>query len=170
MDLVSDILANKYNYFGFMILMMIGLWAMIAKHNLAKKILGMSIFQSAIILFYVSIAVKEGASIPIIMYDKSAKHAESHVQNATDAVQGATHQVGDMAYAVTNATADAAGKAAQYAVNAADYINPLTHVLMLTAIVVSVATLGVALALAMKVYRTYNTLNEDEILAQIREQ
>jgi len=46
-------------------------------------------------------------------------------------------------------------------------MNPLPHVLMLTAIVVSVATIGVALALAIKVYRTYETLEEDEIRRKI---
>ena len=54
-------------------------------------------------------------------------------------------------------------------VHAAEYINPLPHVLMLTAIVVAVATLGVALALALKVYHQYQSLEEDEILAKIRE-
>ncbi|MGD9320427.1 MAG: NADH-quinone oxidoreductase subunit K [Desulfobacteraceae bacterium] len=45
----------------------------------------------------------------------------------------------------------------------------MPHVLMLTAIVVAVATLGVALALAVKVHDKYKTLEEDEILAQLRE-
>ena len=49
------------------------------------------------------------------------------------------------------------------------YINPLPHVLMLTAIVVSVATLGVALALAIKIYNQHGTLDEDDILEQMRE-
>jgi multicomponent Na+:H+ antiporter subunit C len=53
-------------------------------------------------------------------------------------------------------------------VDAAHYINPLPHVLMLTAIVVSVSTFGVALALALKVYRKHKTLEEDEILMQLR--
>jgi len=57
-----------------------------------------------------------------------------------------------------------------HAVHAADYINPLPHVLMLTAIVVAVATLGVALALALKVYRHYGTLEEDEICEQLKNQ
>ncbi len=51
-----------------------------------------------------------------------------------------------------------------------DFINPLPHVLMLTAIVVAVATLGDALALAINVYRSYNTLNENEIYEQINHQ
>jgi multicomponent Na+:H+ antiporter subunit C len=48
------------------------------------------------------------------------------------------------------------------------YANPLPHVLMLTAIVVMVATLGVALAIAILIYRRYNTLEEDEIILQLR--
>lgn len=120
----------KYNYWIYITLMMIGLYAMIGKNNLIKKIVGMNIFQTAIILFYVSIGVKKGGTLPIVEHGHGA-HA--HVAHA------------------------------------ADYLNPLPHVLMLTAIVVSVATLGVALALGIKVYRQYNTLEEDEILAQIRE-
>ena len=131
-DLVSTIVA-KYNYWIYITLMMIGLYAMIAKNNLVKKIVGMNIFQTAIILFYVSIGVKKGATIPILEY--------SHGHDA--------HQV---------------------VVHAADYVNPLPHVLMLTAIVVGVATLGVALALAIMTYNRYNTLEEDEILTQIREE
>ncbi len=127
-ELISTIVA-KYNYWIYITLMMIGLYAMIAKNNLVKKIVGMSIFQTAIILFYVSIGAKRGATIPILEHG----HGSSHI----------THAV--------------------------DYINPLPHVLMLTAIVVAVATLGVALALAVKVYNQYNTLEEDEILTQMRE-
>jgi multicomponent Na+:H+ antiporter subunit C len=133
-DLLQTIVA-KYNYWIYITLMMIGLYAIIAKNNLVKKIVGMSIFQTAIILFYVSTGVKKGATIPILEHG----HGE-HGHNA------ATHIV-----------------------HAADYVNPLPHVLMLTAIVVGVATLGVALALAIRVYNQYNTLEEDEILAQIRE-
>jgi multicomponent Na+:H+ antiporter subunit C len=128
-DLISTVVA-KYNYWIYITLMMIGLYAMIAKNNLVKKIVGMNIFQTAIILFYVSIGVKKGGTIPII------EHGHGH-----------EHQV----------------------VHAVDYINPLPHVLMLTAIVVGVATLGVALALAIRIYNNYNTLEEDEILAQVRE-
>jgi multicomponent Na+:H+ antiporter subunit C len=129
---VADLLAGfiaRYNYWAYIVLMMIGLYAMIAKRNLVKKIIGMSIFQTAIILFYISAAVKRDATLPIIMHGHNGGHAAAH---------------------------------------AADFINPLPHVLMLTAIVVSVATLGVALSLAVKVYREYNTLEEDEIHSQLR--
>ena len=135
---MSDLLAivvAKYNYWIYIIIMMIGLYAMIAKNNLVKKIVGMNIFQTAIILFYVSIGAKKGATIPIV-----------------------EHGHGEEIHGV-----------ATHVVHAVYYINPLPHVLMLTAIVVAVATLGVALALAIKVYRKYQTLEEDEILAQIRQ-
>lgn len=133
-DFISLIVA-KYNYWIYITLMMIGLYAMITKNNLVKKIVGMNIFQTAIILFYVSIGAKKGATIPIIehAHGSGAEGSASHLVYATD------------------------------------YINPLPHVLMLTAIVVAVATLGVALALAIKVYDRYQTLEEDEILRQIRE-
>jgi multicomponent Na+:H+ antiporter subunit C len=130
-DIIQAIVA-KYNFWIYITLMMIGLYAMIAKNNLVKKIVGMNIFQTAIILFYVSIGMKKGATIPIL----------EHGHN------GHGHNV----------------------VHAIDYVNPLPHVLMLTAIVVGVATLGVALALAVRVYDRYNTLEEDEILAQVREE
>jgi len=119
----------KYNYWAIIGLIMIGLYAMIAKRNLVKKIIGMNIVQTAVILFFVSIGAKQGKTIPII-----------------------AHGHGDAGY---------------HAVRAIDYINPLPHVLMLTAIVVSVATLGVALALAVKVHRQYGTLDEDEIAKRI---
>jgi multicomponent Na+:H+ antiporter subunit C len=128
-DLIT-LIASKYNYWAFIILMMLGLYAMIVKKNLVKKIIGMNIFQTSIILFYISVGAKEQATIPIIEH--------SHGTEA--------HQI-----------------------QAINYINPLPHVLMLTAIVVSVATLGVALALAIRVYRQYGTLEENEIQSQINQ-
>nr|NJM02212.1 cation:proton antiporter subunit C [Desulfobacula sp.] len=129
-DVLSVIIA-KYNYWLYVILMMIGLYGMIAKNNLVKKIVGMNIFQTAIILFYVSIGYKTNASIPII--------------TAADTAHGVV-------------------------VKAADYINPLTSCLMLTAIVVSVATFGYAMALAVRIYQRYQTLEEDELRMRLSEE
>ena len=131
MEDLLQVIAARYNYWLYIVLMMIGFYAMIAKNNLVKKIAGMSIFQTAIILFYISIGYKEDATIPILMHAPAGAHQ---------------------------------------AVHAADYANPLPHVLMLTAIVVSVSTLGVALALAVKVYQSYGTLEEDEIRERMREE
>ena len=60
---MSEIVA-KYNYWIYVVLMMIGFYAMIGKRNLVKKLLGMNIFQTAIILFFVSIGVKNGGWHP----------------------------------------------------------------------------------------------------------
>ncbi|BCA78293.1 cation:proton antiporter subunit C [Desulfuromonas sp. KJ2020] len=117
----------KYNYWLYVVLMMIGFYAMIGKRNLVKKLLGMNIFQTAIILFFVSTGVKRGAAIPIV--DKYA--------------------------------------ALKQGVDATTIVNPLPHVLMLTAIVVSVSVTGVALAVLLRIYREYGTLEEDEILEKI---
>ena len=46
------------------------------------------------------------------------------------------------------------------------YVNPLPHVLILTAIVVGVATTALALALAVRIYRAYQTIEEDDIDAR----
>ena len=129
-----------FNYFIYIILMLIGLWAMIAKNNYIKKLIGMSIFQTAVILFYVSVGVKDAnatgegdATIPII----TEQHIEKINDNELDRIPSEK------------------------------YMNPLPHVLMLTAIVVGVATLGVALAVTVKIYREYETIEESEILVKL---
>ena len=56
----------KFNYIVVVILMMTGLWSMLAQSNLIKKCIGMAIFQTGIILFFISIGAKDNASIPIV--------------------------------------------------------------------------------------------------------
>jgi multicomponent Na+:H+ antiporter subunit C len=124
MDEFILLIIAKYNYWAYIILMLIGFYGMIVKRNLIKKIIGMGIFQTAIILFFISIGAKRGSTLPILI--------KAHVGEES-------------------------------IIRAADYINPLPHVLMLTAIVVSVATLGVALSLAIKIYQKYDTLEEHVI-------
>jgi len=125
-----EFILSKFNYWIYIIMMMIGFYAMIAKRNLVKKIIGMNIFQTAIILFYVSIGAKKGATIPIL-------EAAHHTVVPPESIE------------------------------VAKYINPLPHVLMLTAIVVGVSVTGVALALIILIYRRYRTVEEDEILRQL---
>ncbi len=124
--LLQEIIA-RYNYWIYVVLMMIGFYAMIGKRNLVKKLLGMNIFQTAIILFFVSTGVKRGGGIPIV--DKY--------------------------------------QALESGVDVSQIVNPLPHVLMLTAIVVAVSVTGVALAVLLRIYREYGTLEEDEILDRI---
>jgi len=123
-----------FNFWIYVIIMMVGLWAVIAKNNLIKKLIGLSIFQTAILLLYVSLGVKEDAAIPII-----------------------DHHAAELAVA---------GDAG--AIDPDKFANPVPHVLMLTAIVVGVATLGVALALCQAIYKDFGTLEEDEVLRKIK--
>jgi multicomponent Na+:H+ antiporter subunit C len=67
MNELVDIFVSKLNYWIYIILMMIGLYAMIAKKNLVKKIIGMNILQTAVILFFISTGAKRDATIPIII-------------------------------------------------------------------------------------------------------
>lgn len=119
-----DSIANDYPYLLSIVLISIGLWGMIAKHNLIKKLIGMTIFQTAIILFFICGAFKWGGTVPTI-------------EPAIGSDPGL-------------------------------YINPLPHVLMLTAIVVMVATSGVSLAMILLIYRRYHTLDEREILKRMK--
>ena len=115
----------KFNYIVVVILMMTGLWSMLAQYNLIKKCIGMAIFQTGIILFFISIGAKNDALIPILTETANHTYPDPDVDKIT---------------------------------------NPLTQILMLTAIVVGVATLGVGLALAQKVLQQHNSFDEDEIL------
>jgi multicomponent Na+:H+ antiporter subunit C len=133
-----------FNYVGYVVLMMIGLYAMIAKRNLVKKLIGMSVFSTAIILFYVSIGVNNGADI---------------------LAGTGTQPVGTIPE-LEHAVAEEASDQPEL-VDPRRYVNPLPHVLMLTAIVVGVATLGVALALTQRIFQDFGTLEEDEILAKL---
>ena len=125
-----DFVIDNYSYFVVVLLLVMGLWAMIASKLLIKKCVGMAIFQTGIILFYISMGAKLGATIPII------KHGHGHGH----------HDV---------------------IIKAAEYANPLTQILMLTAIVVGVATLGVALVLVQRIFEQYGSMDEDEILEKV---
>ena len=148
MEFFQEIVIARFNYWIYVVLMMIGLYAMITKNNLIKKLIGMSIFQTAIILFFVSVGAKEGATIPIVSHHGHGEAASEAGHESEGGSQALEH----------------------HEIDADDHENPLPHVLMLTAIVVGVATLGVGLAISQKIYREYGTLEEDEILAKIRSQ
>jgi multicomponent Na+:H+ antiporter subunit C len=120
-----DLIDDYYPYWSCFLLLTIGLYGVIVKRNLVKKVIGLSIFQSAIILFFIIAAYKDKSTVPIL----------------------------DPRIEVTNADA---------------YINPLPHTLMLTAIVVGVATLGVAFALLIRIYGKYATLDEDTLMERMK--
>ena len=151
-SIASELFLERLNYCIYVILLLIGLWAMLAKRNLIKKLIGMSIFQTAIILFYVSIAVKKEATIPIYLPEHDPHGEHSH--NSSDENE-------------SSHTGTASGPVALEADAITGYANPLPHVLMLTAIVVGVATLGLALALTQRIFQGYGTIEEDELLDKL---
>ena len=112
-----DMIFGHFNYWLVIVLMMLGLYVVMANENLIKKIVGLSVFQSAVFILYISMGKVDGGSAPIV----------SNVARV--------------------------------------YSNPLPHVLILTAIVVGVATTAVALALAVRIHQAYGSLEEDEINA-----
>ncbi len=65
-----DFLISKYNYIVYIVLMMIGFYAIVAKKNLIKKIIGVNIFQTAVFLFYLSIGYVQGGTAPILWEGK----------------------------------------------------------------------------------------------------
>jgi len=119
-------LLGLWNYWAVIVLMMIGLYIVIARDNLVKKMMGLTIFQVSAIMLYVSMGKVEGGTAPILPTDPS----ESDVV----------------------------------------YSNPLPHVLMLTAIVVGVATTALGLAIVVRIYKAYGTVEEDEIGAVDRQE
>jgi multicomponent Na+:H+ antiporter subunit C len=117
MDVLQS-LAHHYNYVVTIFLMVAGLYIVIARGNLIKKLIGLSVFQTSVYLLYIEPGKIIGGTAPII----------------------------DPAFNV--------------------YSNPLPHVLILTAIVVGVATLALGLALVVRIHEAYGTIEEDEIFAR----
>ncbi|MGL9732577.1 MAG: cation:proton antiporter subunit C [Wolbachia sp.] len=103
-----------YNYIIIIILMMLGLYTIINDKNLIKKMIGVNIFQSSILLFYISLGYIKNSLSPILVS------------------------------------------------NFYLYSNPIPHVLMLTAIVVGIATFSVGLSIVVKIEEKYGIINQDQ--------
>ncbi|NKB44633.1 MAG: Na+/H+ antiporter subunit C [Alphaproteobacteria bacterium] len=103
------------NHWITVFLIMAGLYIIVSRSNMIKKLVGLSIFQTSVYLLYVSPGKIIGGTAPIISDD----------------------------FAV--------------------YSNPLPHVLILTAIVVGVATLALGLALVVRINEAYGSIEEDEV-------
>ncbi len=59
-------LLGLYNYWVFAILLMVGFYAVVAKTNLIKKLMGLSLFQAAVFLLYITMGKVSGGTAPII--------------------------------------------------------------------------------------------------------
>lgn len=109
---------SHFSYWITIFLLAAGLYIVIARGHLVKKLIGLSIFQTSVYLLYIAPGKLIGGTAPII----------------SD--------------------------------NFRLYSNPLPHVLILTAIVVGIATLALGLALVVRIREAYDSAEEDEILAR----
>ena len=145
-----EFLLERANYWAIIGLMMIGLYITFASGNLIKRIVGLSLFQTSVCLFYVTLGKVAGGTAPILYGADAVKHGSGH---GADAGHHAAAAPGG--HALGNASAPVE------LVNT--YSNALPHVLMLTAIVVGVATLSVGLALIVRIREAYGTIESDEV-------
>lgn len=136
---------SHYNYWIFIVLMMVGFYTIISRGNLVKKIVGLTLFQTSVFIFYISLGKIVGGTAPILV--GGVDH---------DGAAGAGHGA-----AVVAEEAARWGGSTTY--RGVVYSNPVPHVLILTAIVVGIATTAVALALVVRIKETYGTIEEDRI-------
>jgi multicomponent Na+:H+ antiporter subunit C len=108
-------LVSHYNYWIAILLLLVGLYIVVSRGNLVKKLVGLNIFQASVFLLYISMGKVAGGTAPIIDPDFQL------------------------------------------------YSNPLPHVLILTAIVVGVATTALGLAIVVRINDAYGTIEEDEL-------
>ncbi|WP_100656790.1 cation:proton antiporter subunit C [Alteromonas flava] len=117
-----EYIIGHINYWLIIAVMMVGLYTLMSRSNMIKKMAGLAVFQTAVILFYVSLGKVEGGTAPIV-------------------AEGFTI-----------------------------YSNPLPQVLMLTAIVVGVATTALGFSLIIRIKEAYGTIEEDEVLQKDAEE
>jgi len=59
------IVLDLFHYWTFIALLMMGFYTVIVKNNLVKRLLGLSLFQSAVFLLFIGIGKVEGGTTPI---------------------------------------------------------------------------------------------------------
>lgn len=228
---MTEFIFERFNYWAIIFLMMIGLYITFQAGNMIKKMVGLSVFQTSVFLFYITLSKIAGGTAPILFGKDAKAHGghddEHHGEDAAHGSVAAAHDTegsapGDDAAhdegvavdtgeepvpseVVEGQPADAipegaepltepATHSAPEAEPAPEYIdalgrpyvdsyidpahpahewnglqeiysNPLPHVLILTAIVVGVATLAVGLAIIVRIREAYGTIEMDEIRA-----
>jgi len=108
-----------FNYWAVVFLMMVGFYTLIARGNLVKKLIGLSVFQTSVFILYISMGKITGGTAPILVNGGGPDETV--------------------------------------------YSNPIPHVLILTAIVVGVATLALGLSLVVRIKEAFGSIEEDVI-------
>ncbi|MEM6898989.1 MAG: cation:proton antiporter subunit C [Pseudomonadota bacterium] len=195
-----EFILGRANYWAIIGLMMVGLYITFQSTNLIKRLVGLSVFQTSVFLFYITLGKVSGGSAPIFFgkdaYGHSGQHERSPGGTDEAGVPGTidTHDEDvvrpdfDAETAQLEASINDAGSQTSNHGNPIDafshsdfdqvssdspqlaltglqevYSNPLPHVLILTAIVVGVATLSVGLAIVVRIREAYGTIESDEV-------
>lgn len=146
------------------ILMMTGIYMILSKSNMVKSIIGLNLFQAGVIMFYVSMGRVDGGTAPILLPEDQAHAETTESASATKMVSASADLAATgSAQRIANAGANATPVLKSQSGHSVPYSNPLPHVLMLTAIVVGVATTALALALVVRINEYYGTIEEDEL-------
>lgn len=159
-----------YNYWVVIFLMMTGFYLVIARGNLIKTIIGLNIFQTSVVLLYVTMGKVTGENAkgaPIMPLgsghnEETPHHAAEHAHDAVGQIPS-TIDHAKSSVQLTGFEDHGHAETVSHAMEGI-YSNPLPSVLMLTAIVVGVATTALALALTVRIREEYGTIEEDEIL------
>ena len=118
------------------------------------KLVGLSVFQTSVFLFYITLGKVAGGSAPILYGGDAKGHGGGQGQDHnTDGVDHVASS--DVLHPVESGNAITGLQEI--------YSNPLPHVLILTAIVVGVATLAVGLALVIRIREAYGSIESDEV-------
>jgi multicomponent Na+:H+ antiporter subunit C len=115
MDPVIDYVIGRGPYLLFVFQAVLGVFLLTSHRSYLKAIIGLSLFQSSVILLFVSLGFRSDGTIPILVPGQEL---------ALD--------------------------------------NPLPHAMMLTAIVVGVATLGLAIAILRRIQAETGSINEPD--------
>ena len=178
-----DHVVGHYNYWIVIFLMMTGFYIVLSSRNLIKAVIGLNIFQTSVFLLYITMGKVRGGTAPIIPPELADSHPEDH--HVGEASVGGAHAGGQVSgHAAEHASGSVAEHAAEPVAHASEHVaghltehapehvadaivysHPLPSVLMLTAIVVGIATTALALSLIVRIREEYGTIEEDEILA-----
>ena len=106
---------SSYNYYVIIFLMISGLFIVVSRGNMVKKLVGLALFQTSVYILYISPGKILNGTAPILADGDSI------------------------------------------------YSSPLPHVLILTAIVVGIATLALGLSLVIRINEEFGTIEEDKL-------
>ncbi len=160
----SSNFVGLYNYWIVIFLMMTGFYIVIARQNLVKTVIGLNIFQTSVFLLYITMGKVNGGTAPIVPPAIVALHHSDHGGSHASTDLDAAHPPVDHAVDALSHSIEHAAENAATIVEPIIYSNPMPSVLMLTAIVVGIATTSLALALIVRIREDYGTTEEDRIL------